>query len=105
NSLTLVILSRVVDGLFGANIATAQAALSDITDENTRTQGLGLTGAAFGLGFIFGPILSLVALEAGNSLAIPAFSAALYSLISILLTWFIFKETLPIEKRGENKAN
>ena len=53
NSLTLVILSRVVDGLFGANIATAQAALSDVTDENTRAQGLGLTGAAFGLGFIF----------------------------------------------------
>lgn len=102
NSLTLVILSRVVDGLFGANIATAQAALSDITDENTRAQGLGLTGAAFGLGFIFGPILSLVALEVGNSLATPALSAALYSLMSILLTWFIFDETLPPEKRGKN---
>ena len=105
NSLTLVILSRVIDGLFGANIATAQAALSDVTDENTRAQGLGLTGAAFGLGFIFGPILSLVALEAGNSLAVPAFSAALYSLISIGLTWFIFEETLPPEKRGETKSS
>lgn len=104
NSLFLVILSRVVDGLFGANIATAQAALSDITDENTRAQGLGLTGAAFGLGFIFGPVLSLVALEAGNSLAVPAFSAALYSLISILLTWFVFKETLPPEKRGQSQS-
>src|SRR5690606_1076313 len=56
NSLTLVILSRVIDGLFGANLATAQAALTDITDDSTRAQGRGLTGAAFGLGFIFGPI-------------------------------------------------
>lgn len=104
NSLALVILSRVVDGLFGANIATAQAALSDITDENTRAQGLGLTGAAFGLGFIFGPILSLVALEVGQSLATPALSAALYSLCSILLTWFVFEETLPPEKRGNNSS-
>ena len=105
NSLALVILSRVVDGLFGANIATAQAALSDITDENTRAQGLGLTGAAFGLGFIFGPILSLVALEVGQSLATPALSAALYSLCSILLTWFVFEETLPPEKRGNNSTS
>ncbi|MGB7338694.1 MAG: MFS transporter [Phototrophicaceae bacterium] len=104
NSLTLVILSRVVDGLFGANIATAQAALSDITDESNRAQGLGLTGAAFGLGFILGPILSLVALETGDSLAVPAFSAALYSLLSIGLTWFLFKETLPPEKRGQGSS-
>ncbi|MGJ3238456.1 MAG: MFS transporter [Anaerolineae bacterium] len=103
NSLEMVILSRVVDGLFGANIATAQAALSDITDESNRAQGLGLTGAAFGLGFIFGPILSLVALEAGNSLAVPAFSAALYSLLSIGLTWFGFQETLPPKQRGQGE--
>lgn len=99
NSLTMVILSRVLDGLFGANIATAQAALSDSTDENNRARGLGLTGAAFGLGFIFGPILSILALELGDSLAIPAFSAAGYSFLSILLTVFVFKETLPPEKR------
>lgn len=104
NSLFLVILSRVVDGLFGANIATAQAALSDITDESNRAQGLGLTGAAFGLGFILGPILSLIALETGDSLAIPAFSAALYSLFSIGLTLFLFDETLPPEKRGKSSS-
>lgn len=100
NSLQLIILSRVIDGLFGANIATAQAALSDITDDNTRIQGLGLTGAAFGLGFIFGPVISLLTLEIGDSLALPALTAAGYSLISILLTLFVFKETLPPEKRG-----
>ena len=100
NSLFLIILSRVVDGLFGANIATAQAALTDLTDEENRTQALGLTGAAFGLGFILGPVFSIVALEISGSLSAPAFTAAVYSLLSILLTLFIFKETLPKEKRS-----
>lgn len=102
DSLALVIASRVLDGIFGANIATAQAALSDVTTPETRTQGLGLTGAAFGLGFIFGPVISLVALEFSDSLAIPAYIAAIYSFVSILLTVFVFEETLPPEKRGKD---
>jgi MFS transporter, DHA1 family, tetracycline resistance protein len=101
NSLALVILSRVIDGLFGANLATAQAALSDITDEENRAQALGLTGAAFGLGFIFGPITALIGLAISDSLAVPAMTAAVYSFASILLTLFVFKETLPPEKRGQ----
>ena len=100
-SLEMVILSRLVDGLFGANLATAQAALSDVTDEGNRTRGLGLTGAAFGLGFIFGPLLALLALEISDSLAVPAFTAALYSFVSILVTAFLFKETHPPSKRGQ----
>ena len=51
-TLWMLFLSRIVDGISGANIATAQAAISDSTSEKTRTQGLGLIGAAFGLGFI-----------------------------------------------------
>ncbi|MCY3780943.1 MAG: MFS transporter [Chloroflexi bacterium] len=104
-SLEMVILSRVVDGLFGANLATAQAALSDITDESNRSRGLGLTGAAFGLGFIFGPLLSLLALEISDSLAVPAFTAAIYSFVSILLTLFLFKETHPLAKRGHGTGS
>ena len=103
NSLTIVILSRVIDGLFGANLATAQAALSDITTEETRAQGLGLTGAAFGLGFIFGPLISIITLEVSDNLALPAFVAAVYSLISIFLTVFMFKETLPPARRGKRQ--
>ena len=102
NSLEMVIVSRVVDGLFGANLATAQAALSDITDDSNRTRGLGLTGAAFGLGFIFGPLLALLALEVSDSLAVPAFSAAVYSFVSFLLTLFLFKETHPPARRGRS---
>ncbi|MYD11261.1 MAG: major facilitator superfamily domain-containing protein 9 [Chloroflexi bacterium] len=99
-SLEMVILSRLIDGLFGANLATAQAALSDITDAGSRTRGLGIIGAAFGLGFIFGPVISLLALELSGSLAVPAFTAAIYSFVSILVTLFLFAETHPRAARG-----
>jgi len=102
-SLELVILSRLIDGLFGANLSTAQAALSDITDETNRTRGLGVIGAAFGLGFIVGPIIALIALELTNSLAVPAFTAAIYSFASILVTIFTFEETHPPARRGRGQ--
>src|SRR5690606_31049587 len=100
-----VILSRVLDGVFGANLATAQAALTDITDDDNRAQGLGLVGAAFGLGFIFGPLIALISLGFTDNLGVPAFIAAAYSFISILLTLFIFDETLPPEKRTQTTPN
>jgi MFS transporter, DHA1 family, tetracycline resistance protein len=103
-SLEMIVLSRVIDGLFGANLSTAQAAITDITDDTNRARGLGLTGAAFGLGFIFGPVIALIALEVTDSLAVPALTAAVYSFLSILLTLFVFKETLPPEKRGKNTS-
>jgi MFS family permease len=100
NSLAMVIISRVFDGLFGANLSTAQAAISDVTAAENRARGLGITGAAFGLGFMLGPAISAIALEFTDSLAIPAWIAAAYSAVSILLTLFAFEETLPPEKRG-----
>lgn len=100
NSLAMVIISRVFDGLFGANLSTAQAAISDVTTAENRARGLGITGAAFGLGFMLGPAISAIALEFTDSLAIPAWIAAAYSAVSILLTLFAFEETLPPEKRG-----
>jgi MFS family permease len=103
-SLEMIIFSRLLDGLFGANISTAQAALSDITDKSNRTRGLGITGAAFGLGFIFGPLIAIITFELTNSLAIPALTAAVYSFVSLLITWTMFDETLPPEKRGQRKG-
>lgn len=101
NSLALLFIARVLDGLSGANISTAQAAITDSTTEKTRTQGLGLIGAAFGLGFIIGPVIAFVALlVSNNNYHVPAFVAAGFSAISIALTWFWLPETLPAEKRG-----
>jgi MFS transporter, DHA1 family, tetracycline resistance protein len=102
NGLWMLFLSRIIDGISGANIATAQAAITDSTTEKTRTQGLGLLGAAFGLGFVVGPIIAFLSLQAtGNNYHVPAFVAAFFSLISILLTWLWLPETLPAERRGQ----
>ncbi len=105
NSLVLLFISRLIDGLSGANIATAQAVVSDVTTEKTRTQGLGLIGAAFGMGFIVGPILAFatLALTGGNYQAV-AFVAAFFSLVSILLTFFWLPETLNVEKAAAFRA-
>lgn len=101
-ALWMLFLSRIIDGLSGANISTAQAAIADSTTEKTRTQGLGLIGAAFGLGFIIGPIIAFVALAlTNNDYRIPAFVAAIFSLVSIFLTLFWFRETLSPAQRGE----
>jgi MFS transporter, DHA1 family, tetracycline resistance protein len=101
NSLWLLFLARLVDGLSGANISTAQAVISDSTNEKTRTQGLGLLGAAFGLGFIIGPIIAFVSLAlSGNDFHVPAFVAAGFSAASILMTQFWLKETLPANKQA-----
>lgn len=94
NTLALLFLSRIIDGLSGANISTAQAAITDSTSEKTRTQGLGLVGAAFGVGFVLGPIIAFIVLAAsGQNYQAVAFTAAAFSFLSILLTVFWFKET------------
>jgi len=101
HTLPLLFLSRIVDGLSGGNISTAQAAISDSTTAKTRTQGLGLVGAAFGVGFILGPIVAFIVLAASNqNYQAVAFTAAFFSLLSILLTAFWFHETLEKDADG-----
>lgn len=94
NTLPLLFLSRIIDGLSGANLSTAQAAIADSTTEKTRTQGLGLIGAAFGVGFTLGPIIAYIvlALSHGDYRAV-ALTAAFFSLSSIIMTTFWFHET------------
>jgi MFS transporter, DHA1 family, tetracycline resistance protein len=94
NVLWLLFLSRIIDGLSGANISTAQAAIADSTSAKNRTQGLGLVGAAFGVGFILGPIVAYIvlALSGGDYRAV-ALTAAGFSLASILMTSLWFHET------------
>ncbi len=103
NTLVLLFVSRLIDGLSGANISTAQAVVADVTNEKTRTQGLGLIGAAFGLGFILGPIIAFAVLFAsGNSYQAVAFTAAFFSLASLLLTFFWLPETHDPQKGASN---
>jgi DHA1 family tetracycline resistance protein-like MFS transporter len=94
NGLPMLFISRIIDGLSGANISTAQAVVSDLTSEKTRTQGLGLIGAAFGMGFILGPIIAFsVLIATGDNYQAVAFTAAFFSLASLLLTYFWLPES------------
>lgn len=105
-TLPLLFVARFIDGLSGGNLATAQAALSDITTEENRAQGLGLVGAAFGLGFTIGPVITAVSLSVSNdNYSLPAFIAAGFSLASIILTATLFKETLPPAERTDDNTN
>lgn len=101
DSLWLLFLSRIIDGISGANISTAQAVITDVTTDKTRTQGLGLVGAAFGVGFVLGPMIAFVVLRVSNSsYQAVAFTAAFFSLVSILLTVFWLPETRQPAQKG-----
>lgn len=95
NSLPLLFLSRVIDGITGGNISIAQAYMADITDKKTRAKGMGLLGAAFGLGFMLGPATGGYLSRFG--FAIPALAAALIGTLTTLMTIFFLKETVNLK--------
>jgi MFS transporter, DHA1 family, tetracycline resistance protein len=99
NSLPLLFIARLLDGISGGNISTAQAYISDVVEEKDRAKAYGLIGAAFGLGFILGPAIGGI-LSQGENYHIPAFAAAAISLLSLLLTIFMLPESLTPEKRN-----
>ncbi|MBC8508933.1 MAG: MFS transporter [Chloroflexi bacterium] len=92
-------ISRITDGLTGGNISVAQAYITDVTTEKNRAQGLGMIGAAFGLGFIIGPATGGVLSSWGY--AVPAFAAAGLALINLVAVYFALPESLTPEKRAE----
>lgn len=93
NTLPLLFAARLLDGISGGNISTAQAYISDVVDEKDRARAFGLIGAAFGLGFILGPAMGGI-LSQGDNYQLPAFVAAGISLVSLLLTIFMLPESL-----------
>jgi len=100
NSLWMLFASRLLDGLLGGDISLAQAYITDVTQNEERAKGLGLVGAAFGIGFIFGPVLGGV-LSAGDNYARPALIAAALALINLLGVLFVLPESLPAEERSK----
>jgi MFS transporter, DHA1 family, tetracycline resistance protein len=71
HNLTVLFLSRVIAGIGGANIGTAQAYIADSTSPENRAKGMGLIGAAFGLGFILGPPMSGILASVGTRNGLP----------------------------------
>jgi DHA1 family tetracycline resistance protein-like MFS transporter len=96
-SIEMLFAARLFGGLMAGNIAAAFAAASDISTPASRAKAMGILGAAFGLGFIFGPVLG--GLLAGDSLtsdvlARVAYAAAGMNVLAALAALFIFRETL-----------
>ncbi|MGG0717423.1 MFS transporter [Robertmurraya massiliosenegalensis] len=98
HQLWMLFLARILGGfLSSANMPTVMAYVADITSEENRGKGMGLIGAATGLGFIFGPAVGGVFSEI--ALSLPFYIAAASSLFTFFLVFFILKESLQIEER------
>jgi len=98
-SLTMLFASRILQGLTGGNLSVAQAYITDVTDAKSRNRGLGMIGAAFGLGFIIGPAVG--GLLSNINYSVPAFVASGLSFVNLLLIAFWLPESLTVEKRGQ----
>lgn len=101
NSLPLIFLSRIIDGATGGNISIAQAYIADVTDDKSRARGMGLIGAAFGLGFIFGPLTGGFLSQFG--FWVPSLFAAMVGLITVYLTSTTLKESINVKKASHSK--
>jgi MFS family permease len=98
HGLALLFVSRVIAGAGGANIGTAQAYIADSTTPEDRAKGMGLIGAAFGMGFILGPPLSAILSSVGAHHGmpgnfLPGMCAAALSLTALLIALFVLAES------------
>ena len=103
NSLTILFLSRILAGFMGGNISVAQAYIADVTDAKDRAKGLGLIGAAFGMGFITGPAIGGVLSTWGYD--IPAYAAALLDIFNLIAIHYWLPESLTREQMEANNAS
>jgi MFS transporter, DHA1 family, tetracycline resistance protein len=98
HSLTVLFLARIVDGLSGGNISTARAYVADVTEPKDRARAYGLIGAAFGLGFIFGPAIS--GILARISYTAPIWAAAALTMVAAVMAWLWLPETVHRAQAG-----
>jgi DHA1 family tetracycline resistance protein-like MFS transporter len=97
--LLLIYVSRIIDGFSGGNISTAQAYISDVTTRENRAKGMGMLGAAFGIGFSIGPAIG--GLLGHYNVSYPAFAAAGFSAAAAIMTYF----RLPESKHREHSES
>ena len=102
-SLGMLFASRIIDGISGGNISTAQAVIADITGPEDRAKGMGLIGAAFGLGFILGPAIGALLVTVAPWM--PGAAAAVTSMIAFVLVLTKLPETLDFDARRETRGH
>jgi DHA1 family tetracycline resistance protein-like MFS transporter len=91
-TLWMLFAGRIIDGISGGNISTAQAYIADVTTPENRAKGMGLIGAAFGMGFIFGPAIGGVLSRWGIN--VPFLFAAGLAFANAILLYFTLPETV-----------
>ncbi len=92
-------LARIIAGVFGASFTTGAAYIADVSSAEKRAQNFGLLGAAFGLGFIIGPVTGGLLGEIGPR--VPFYAAALVTFLNLTYGYFILPESLLKENRRE----
>lgn len=109
-ALALLFVSRAFSGVMAATISIAQAYITDATTPENRAKGMGIIGAAFGLGFLFGPALGGVFAHVGAGYSealrygLPAYIAAGIALLNLLFATFKLPESLPEDQRGQEQV-
>lgn len=99
NSFALLFFSRLIAGLGGSNIGVAQAYIVDITTREERAKGMGVIGAAFGLGFVFGPVIGALLAHYGYHIA--GLASAFFTLTAFTFAFFRLPESLKVKKDEE----
>jgi len=95
-SITLLFVSRIGAGIAGATISTAHAYIADVTSNENRARGMAVIGAAFGLGFTFGPLFGYLAVPSGTGDPGPGpgYAAAALSAMALVFAYFKLPESL-----------
>jgi len=100
--LWMVYASRIFAGVMAGNFGVASAMVADITTPKNRAKGMGLIGAAFGVGFVIGPFLGGVLAGDQVNFVLPSLVAAGLSLLAFIAGWLFLDESLSAEKRAEH---
>ncbi|MDT7806707.1 MAG: transporter, family, tetracycline resistance protein [Acidobacteriota bacterium] len=101
-TLWMLFAGRIIDGITGGNISTAQAYIADVTTEENRAKGMGLIGAAFGMGFIFGPAIGGILSRWGTH--VPFLFAGALALANATLLYFVLPETVTPDHPARQSA-
>ncbi|MBY0486461.1 MAG: TCR/Tet family MFS transporter [Flavobacteriaceae bacterium] len=96
-TITWLFVGRIIAGISGASITTASAYIADVSTPENRAKNFGMIGAAFGLGFIIGPVIGGLLGQYGSR--IPFYAAAVLCLLNFLYGYFILPESLSKENR------
>lgn len=103
--LWMVFVARGLAGAMAGNFGVASAMMADITSPGNRARGMGLIGAAFGLGMILGPVLGGLLSGDSGSFMLPCVFAGFMSLLAIAAAAVFLPESLSAERRAKNRAH